>query len=75
MRIISKFHDYYDVLNDGTDTAHVWKRETTSFLPDLNDRFFQDRNWQYAMTHQMDAVASAVGKSARQFVTLSASLV
>ncbi|MBR5838471.1 MAG: hypothetical protein IKZ84_07985 [Victivallales bacterium] len=56
MRIISKFHDYYDVFGNASDTSHVWKRETSSFLPDMNDPFFQDRNWKYSMAHQMDAV-------------------
>ena len=41
MRIISKFHDYHDVLNVGSDTARVWKSETSSFLPDLNDPFYK----------------------------------
>lgn len=50
MRIISKFHDYYDVLNDGSDTDHIWKRETTSFLPDLNDPFYKTDNWDVLVT-------------------------
>ncbi len=57
MRIISAFHDYYDAFCDGSDAERVWKRETSSFLPDLNDPFFQDRNWEYALAHQMDAVS------------------
>ena len=53
MRIISKFHDYYDVLNDGSDTDHIWKRETTSFLPDLNDPFYKTDNWENDLPHLM----------------------
>lgn len=53
MRIISEFHDYYDVLNDGSDTDHVWKRETTSFLPDLNDSFYKTDNWENDLPHLM----------------------
>ncbi len=49
MRIISKFHDYYDVFGNASDTSHIWKREMSSFLPDMNDPFFQDTNWKYAM--------------------------
>ena len=57
MRIISKFHDYYDVLNDGSDTDHVWKRETTSFLPDLNDPFYKTDNWENDLPHLMAEVS------------------
>ena len=57
MRIISKFYDYYDVLNDGSDTDHVWKRETTSFLPDLNDPFFKTDNWENDLRHLMAEVS------------------
>ena len=56
MRIISKFHDYYDVFGNAADTSHIWKREMSSFLPDMNDPFFQDTNWKYAMAHQMDEI-------------------
>ena len=57
MRIISKYHDYYDALNDGSDTAHVWKRETSSFLPDLNVPFFKTDNWENALPHLMKEVS------------------
>ena len=56
MRIISRFHDYYDGLNDGADTDHVWKRETSCFLVDRDDPFFLDSNWELSMQHQMDAL-------------------
>ena len=57
MRIISKFHDYYDVLNDGSDIDRVWKRETSSFLPDLNDPFYKTDNWENNLRHLMDEVS------------------
>ena len=57
MRIISKFHDYYDVLNDGSDTDHVWKRETSSFLPDLNDPFYKTDNWENDLPHLLAEVS------------------
>ncbi len=57
MRIISKFHDYYDALNDGSDTDHVWKRETSSFLPDLQDPFFHTDNWENSLPHLMHVVS------------------
>ena len=57
MRIISKFHDYYDVLNDGSDVDHVWMRETSSFLPDLNDPFYKTDHWENGLPHLMDRVS------------------
>lgn len=56
MRIISRFHDYYDILTDGSDTDHVWKRETSSFLPDLNDPFYKTDNWENSLPHLLAAV-------------------
>ena len=56
MRIISRFHDYYDILNDGSDDDHVWKRETSSFLPDLNDPFYKTDAWENSLLHLMDCV-------------------
>ena len=67
MRIISNFHDYYDVLNDGSDADHVWKRETTSFLPDLDDLFYKTNNWENALPHLMDEVSvPKIGASFQQ---------
>ena len=57
MRIISRFHDYYDVLNDGSDANLIWKRETSSFLPDLNDPFYKTANWENGLPHLMDEVS------------------
>ena len=57
MRIISKFHDYYDVLNDGSDSDHVWRRETTSFFPDLNDPFYKTESWENELPRLMDSVS------------------
>ena len=54
MRIISKFHDYYDGLADGSDTCHVWKRETSSFLPDLQEPFYKTDNWENDIPHLLD---------------------
>ena len=56
MRIISKFHDYYDVLNDCSDTDHVWERETSSFLPDLNDPFYKTENSENKLPQLMGEV-------------------
>ena len=53
MRIISKFHDYYDGLNDGSDQEHVWRRETSSFLVEQDDPFFFDRDWELSIYYQM----------------------
>ncbi len=66
MRIISRFHDYYDGLNDGADTDHVWKRETSCFLVDRDDPFFLDSNWELSMQHQMDALHVQKGPHAIQ---------
>ena len=56
MRIISTFHDYYDILNDGSDKDHVWKRKTHSFLPNMNDPFYKVDNWENSLPHLMDYV-------------------
>ena len=49
MRIISKFHDYYDVFGNASDTSHIWKREMSSFLPDMNNA-----NYKYGGLHGCD---------------------
>jgi len=40
MRIISKFHDFYDSLTDGAD-ANIWTREQSTVFIDKNDLFFK----------------------------------
>ncbi|MBQ9367182.1 MAG: hypothetical protein IJT83_05325 [Victivallales bacterium] len=57
MRIISKYHDYYDVLNDGSDTDHVWRRETSSFFPNLNDPFYKTEARENELPYLMDNVS------------------
>lgn len=40
MRIISKFHDFYDSLMNGSD-SNVWIREQATIFIDKNDLFFK----------------------------------
>jgi hypothetical protein len=40
MRIISKFHDFYDSLADGSD-SNIWTRKQSTIYIDENDIFFK----------------------------------
>lgn len=44
MRIISSYKDYYDCLNDLTDTYHIWKREITENIININDPIYKNIN-------------------------------
>lgn len=57
MRIISRFHDYYDGLNDGSDTDHVWIRDESGFCPNLNDPFYRTEHRETSLENLMAPVS------------------
>jgi hypothetical protein len=62
MRIISKFHDFYDSLADGSD-SNIWAREQSTILIDKNDLFF--KQYGYGNPFPVEVAQVSLGKSWR----------
>jgi hypothetical protein len=67
MRIISKFHDFYDSLADGSD-SNIWTRRQSTIFIDKNDLFF--KRYGFGNPFPVEAAQLNIGKSwlSRDFI-------